>query len=682
MRNSSSLSSSSTVLSLSRSFSRRRFFLRGPAGGWGVSPFSFPSSACRMTDMSFPRSPVMFAMSFPRPAPEEKPCLQGSSFGGKSSSEEVEESDSPFSSSSPSSSSFSFSPFSSSSLLSAGGADFSGFFSWISTALVVGLEILGDLRRDIPVTAFLRCAGRFDLRREAGVPLPFATFFVASSSSSSSSLLLLPSSSAGFSVSGSLLGSLAFSVSVEDLLSFLFSASVSFCFPVSVLFAESVLFLLSVSISFFFDSLPFLFSVSGVFPESVSFSFPSLCPFSFPSLCPFSFPSPCPFSFLRCVFFTDSVSFLFPSLCPFSFPSRSPFSFPSLSPFSFPSLSPFYFPSLCPFSFPSLCPFSFPICLLFFADSVSFLFSKSVFFFSKSVSFLFSKSESFLFPKSVSFLFSKSVSFFFADSVSFFFADSISFCFSKSVSFLFSKSVSFLFSKSVSFLFSKSVSFLFPKSVSFFLSVSVSFLFPKSVSSLFSKSVSFLFSKSLSFLFPKSVSFLFSKCNRVNLSFVVLLRLCHIGFYGHCFHLHGVAYLGDIVHRNDFTVDSFLHVFRLFRVSLRGFLLLLLFILLFANAGSICVFRRATTSASQEACLPASAEDVSRRYLSSCGKRRGPASSRFDRCVQSREEVLSGLKTAVTSRVSTPSHQSDFHLLSALHLAARVLLRGGGAART
>lgn len=47
-------------------------------------------------------------------------------------------------------------------------------------------------------------------------------------------------------------------------------------------------------------------------------------------------------------------------------------------------------------------------------------------------------------------------------------------------------------------------------------------------------------------------------------------------------------------------------------------------------------------------------------------------------CVQSREEVRSGSKTAVTSRVSTPSHQSDFHLLSALHLAARVLLRGRG----
>lgn len=68
-QNSSSLSSSSTVLSLSRSFSRRRFFLRWPAEGLGGRPFSLPSSDWRMVEMSFPLWPVMFAMSFPRPAP-------------------------------------------------------------------------------------------------------------------------------------------------------------------------------------------------------------------------------------------------------------------------------------------------------------------------------------------------------------------------------------------------------------------------------------------------------------------------------------------------------------------------------------------------------------------------------------------------------------------------------------
>ncbi|KAG7217158.1 hypothetical protein INR49_027699 [Caranx melampygus] len=66
--------------------------------GRGGRPFSFPSSDCKMVDISFPLCPVMFAMSFPRPAPVDSECHSsapeiGSSFGGRSSSEDVDESE-------------------------------------------------------------------------------------------------------------------------------------------------------------------------------------------------------------------------------------------------------------------------------------------------------------------------------------------------------------------------------------------------------------------------------------------------------------------------------------------------------------------------------------------------------------------------------------------------------------
>ena len=68
--NSSSLSSSSRLLSLSRSFSRRRFFRRAAAALWGRL-FSFLSSS-KIVEMSFPRWPVMVEISFPRPTPESR----------------------------------------------------------------------------------------------------------------------------------------------------------------------------------------------------------------------------------------------------------------------------------------------------------------------------------------------------------------------------------------------------------------------------------------------------------------------------------------------------------------------------------------------------------------------------------------------------------------------------------
>lgn len=68
--NSSSLSSSSRLLSLSRSFSRRRFFRRAAAALWGRL-FSFLSSS-NIVEMSLPRWPVMVEMSFPRPTPESR----------------------------------------------------------------------------------------------------------------------------------------------------------------------------------------------------------------------------------------------------------------------------------------------------------------------------------------------------------------------------------------------------------------------------------------------------------------------------------------------------------------------------------------------------------------------------------------------------------------------------------